>query len=375
MKTAIILSLIGSSLAAPTRTMGKRQFDLSGTGATSGLDSLTSLFSDIPSLSSLGSDDDLSGLSDLGDLGDLGDLSDLSDLDDLTTLPTSLSSLSSLATRTIKKRQFDLSDSSLTSLFSDIPSLSSLSSSGDSSDLSDLGDFSLPTSLSSLSSLTSDLPSFSLPTGLSSLGDLSDLSDLSDLGEFRRKAKRATVSSTMNGVTENSTCEPLTLIFARGTGELGNMGTVVGPSLATELQTLTDNKVTIQGVNYDASIAGDATMGEDGGSDMATLVKTALSNCPGTKVVLAGYSEGAMVVHNAASSLTAGQVTAAVLFGDPLKFESVGKLSTSDVKEFCATGDPVCENGEDVIAHLSYGSDATTAATFLIKAAGLSTSS
>ncbi|KAJ5930921.1 cutinase-domain-containing protein [Penicillium verhagenii] len=340
--------------------MEKRQFDLGGTGTTSGLGSLTSLFSDIPSLSSLGSDDDLSGLS---------DLSDLSDLDDLTTLPTSLSSLSSLATRTIKKRQFELSDSSLTSLFSDIPSLSSLSSSDD---LSDLGDFSLPTSLSSLSSLTSDLPSFSLPTDLSSL---SDLSDLSDLDEFRRRAKRATVSSTMNGVTENSTCEPLTLIFARGTGELGNMGTVIGPSLATELQTLTDSKVTIQGVNYDASIAGDATMGEDGGSDMATLVKTALSNCPDTKVVLGGYSEGAMVVHNAASSLTAEQVTAAVLFGDPLKFESVGKLSTSDVKEFCATGDPVCENGEDVIAHLSYGSDATTAATFLVKAAGLSTSS
>lgn len=116
-------------------------------------------------------------------------------------------------------------------------------------------------------------------------------------------------------------------------------------------------------------------MGEDGGSDMATLVKTALKNCPNTKVVLGGYSEGAMVVHNAASSLTADQVAAAVLFGDPLKAESVGKLSSSDVKEFCATGDPVCLNGVNVIAHLSYGSDATTAAEFLIKAAGISTSS
>lgn len=117
------------------------------------------------------------------------------------------------------------------------------------------------------------------------------------------------------------------------------------------------------------------TLGADGGSAMATLVKTALKNCPNTKVVLGGYSEGAMVVHNAASSLTADQVAAAVLFGDPLKAESVGKLSTSDVKEFCATGDPVCENGANVMAHLTYGSDATTAAEFLIKAAGISTSS
>ncbi|KAJ5633167.1 Cutinase [Penicillium lividum] len=266
MKAAIILTLIGSSLAAPTPTIQERQF--SGTG-TSGFGSLTSLLSQ----------------------------------------------------------------------FSDIPSLSSFGSSGS---------------------------GFSLPTGLPNFSGLSGL---------RHKTKRATVSSTMNGVTENSSCQPLTLIFARGTGELGNMGTVVGPPLATNLQSQTDNKVTIQGVNYDASVAGDATMGEDGGSAMATLVKTALKNCPDTKVVLGGYSEGAMVVHNAASSLTADQITAAVLFGDPLKFESVGKLSTSDVKEFCATGDPVCENGENVIAHLSYGADATTAAQFLVKAAGISTSS
>ncbi|KAJ5798379.1 uncharacterized protein N7503_007675 [Penicillium pulvis] len=325
MKTAVVLALVGSSLAAPTSTIKERQF-----GTSSGFGSLTSLLADSGSSSSLSGTGTTSGLGSLSSLlAGSGSSSSLGSLSGTGTT-SGLGSLSSL-----------------------------LADSGSSSSLGSLSGTGTTSGLGSLSSLLADS------------GSSSSFSSLSGL----RKFKRDTVSSTMNGVTDNTSCEPLTLIFARGTDETGNMGTVVGPPLATKLQSLTDSKVTIQGVNYDASVAGDSTMGEDGGSDMATLVKTALSNCPDTKVVLGGYSEGAMVVHNAASSLTAAQVAAAVLFGDPLKSESVGKLSTSDVKEFCATGDPVCENGENVMAHLSYGSDATEAAEFLIKAAGISTSS
>ena len=50
-------------------------------------------------------------------------------------------------------------------------------------------------------------------------------------------------------------------------------------------------------------------MGGSGGPTMAKLVKQALSQCPKTKVLLGGYSQGAMVVHNAANSLDAGQIT------------------------------------------------------------------
>jgi cutinase len=105
---------------------------------------------------------------------------------------------------------------------------------------------------------------------------------------------------------------------------------------------------------------------------MAKLVKQALSQCPNTKVVVGGYSQGAMVVHNAASSLSSGQISGAVLFGDPFKAQAVSNLSDDKRKEFCATGDPVCENGFNVMAHLTYGSDAKTAAQFLVSAAGLS---
>jgi hypothetical protein len=81
-----------------------------------------------------------------------------------------------------------------------------------------------------------------------------------------------------------------------------------------------------------------------------------------------------MVMHNAANSLSAGQFTAAVLFGDPVKMFGVGKLSASNVKELCALGDPVCENVFNVLAHVFYGADANTAAQLLAQAAGISDS-
>lgn len=115
---------------------------------------------------------------------------------------------------------------------------------------------------------------------------------------------------------------------------------------------------------------GNANMGASGGPKMASMVKQALSQCPQTKVVLGGYSQGSMVVHNAAKSLSADQISAAVLFGDPLKTQSVGQLSDDKRKEFCAQGDPVCANGANTMAHLSYGDDAQEAASFLVQASG-----
>lgn len=71
---------------------------------------------------------------------------------------------------------------------------------------------------------------------------------------FHCQARRQFFGITENGVTANTGCQPLTFIFARGTRELGNMGTVVGRPVASALSSLTVGKVTIQGVNYDASI-------------------------------------------------------------------------------------------------------------------------
>ncbi|KNG80848.1 hypothetical protein ANOM_010417 [Aspergillus nomiae NRRL 13137] len=176
----------------------------------------------------------------------------------------------------------------------------------------------------------------------------------------------------LNGVTQNSGCQELTFIFARGTSEMGNMGSVVGPPVANQLASLTGNKVTVQGVDYPADAAGNAMMGASGGPKMAELIQQAKKQCPNTKVVLGGYSQGAMVVHNAASKVGADAISGAVLFGDPFKTQGVGQLAASKVKEYCASGDPVCQNGMNFMAHLSYGSNAQEAAQFLVQAAGLS---
>jgi cutinase len=64
--------------------------------------------------------------------------------------------------------------------------------------------------------------------------------------------------STEDGVKDknenNYCCTDVTVIFARGTGETGNMGTVTGPPMVKSLRTkLGAGRVTVQGVDYSAS--------------------------------------------------------------------------------------------------------------------------
>ena len=116
-------------------------------------------------------------------------------------------------------------------------------------------------------------------------------------------------------------------------------------------------------------------MGADGGKVMAQYVQQALKQCPNTKVIVSGYSQGAMVVHNAFSQgITASQVAGAIMFGDPLKRSPISGLSADKIKQFCGTSDTICGGGGDGGAtggHTSYGSVANSAAAFAIQAAGL----
>lgn len=116
-------------------------------------------------------------------------------------------------------------------------------------------------------------------------------------------------------------------------------------------------------------------MGADGGKKMADMVTDVLSRCPSTKVIVSGYSQGGMVVHNAfKNGLSASKVAGAVQFGDPFKRQAIGDLPADKTKQFCGATDQVCGGGGDGGAtggHLSYGSSADAAATFAIQAAGL----
>lgn len=331
MKSAVFFYVLSTALAAPTRTIEERQLSaLGGSSTDSGLGALSSIFSGIGGSSDSSSTGGLSSLESL--IPSMGGSSGSSDSSSSGGLPD-LSSLLGGGSS---------SSSGLGALSSLIPSMGSGSSTG-----------------SGIGALSSLIPS----------SGSSGLSGLSSLG-----TRQLGASTTENGVTSNQGCQPLTFIFARGSTEMGNMGSVVGPEVASALKSQLNNKVTVQGVTYDAGIASNAEMGANGGPVMAKLVKQALSQCPNTKVVVGGYSQGSMVVHNAASSLSSGQISAAVLFGDPFKTQAVGKLASSKVKEYCASGDPVCENGFNVMAHITYGSDAKEAATFLIQASGVSSS-
>ena len=62
--------------------------------------------------------------------------------------------------------------------------------------------------------------------------------------------------STENGVTDKNCCTDMTVIFARGTGEGGNVGTISGPPMFKALRSkLGNDRVTVQGVDYPASAA------------------------------------------------------------------------------------------------------------------------
>jgi cutinase len=197
-------------------------------------------------------------------------------------------------------------------------------------------------------------------------------------------------SSSSNDVI-NGVCKPVTYIFARGTTEIGNMGSTVGPALQLALESaFGQNNVATQGVTYPADIAG-AISGAlnpglaQGARTMASLTQQVLSKCPDTKVILAGYSQGAEQVHGALINLQNGQVAvsfyllqisiksladkllqAAITFGDPLQRIPFRNIDSGRTKVYCNLLDAVC-NGAFVISasHLSYSiQDATPAAQF-----------
>ncbi|KJY00935.1 hypothetical protein TI39_contig307g00020 [Zymoseptoria brevis] len=174
----------------------------------------------------------------------------------------------------------------------------------------------------------------------------------------------------------NAGCKAVTLIFARGTTELGTLGTVVGPGLAQALEKdLGEDKVDIEGLQYPADWAGNFNLGATGGVAMAALAKQKLRDCPDTKLILSGYSQGGLVCHNALSAqgLDGSKVAAVVCFGDPFNGQPFQGVDPSRVKEFCDTADTVCPGGQKSGPgwHLSYGSDVQAAAAFIKQAVGL----
>jgi cutinase len=101
----------------------------------------------------------------------------------------------------------------------------------------------------------------------------------------------ALLSISQNDVTGGGACKAMTVLFARGTTELGNMGSVAGPPFVSALGAMMGGNLAVQGIPYPADVPGFLVGGDKKGSAlMATMVGQVRAKCPDTALVMAGYS-------------------------------------------------------------------------------------
>lgn len=168
-------------------------------------------------------------------------------------------------------------------------------------------------------------------------------------------------------------CAAVEVLAARGTGE-PQSGSLIMGSLPRDIAQRTGGQV--YQVRYPASV--DYINGPNQGADDALArLRAQAAACPDQRFVLAGYSEGAMVMTTLMARLPAAiepRVVAAVLYGNPY-YKSSSPSATGSARgqanglvpgigvpaafagrtrDYCNTGDPVCGAGSNVAAHLSY---------------------
>jgi len=173
-------------------------------------------------------------------------------------------------------------------------------------------------------------------------------------------------------------CKEFALFWARGSLEpasTNNMGITLGTGVQQALEKAMPGKWHTQGVQYPAALADNFCVGLPGGYLCMQQLNKYHKACPDTKLALAGYSQGGMVVRNCAafvSDSARAKILAIVGLGDPFNGAPVKGVSADRVKSICYTQDGVC-GGELSIglyhgAYMTDGSTGTTAQFILSKA-------
>ena len=89
-------------------------------------------------------------------------------------------------------------------------------------------------------------------------------------------------------------CNDVEVVFARGTLEDPGIGRV-GQAFVNELRNRIGYRTMgVYAVNYPASY--DFLAAADGANDASAYIQNIVNNCPNTKLVLGGYSQGAAVI-------------------------------------------------------------------------------
>lgn len=169
-------------------------------------------------------------------------------------------------------------------------------------------------------------------------------------------------------------CPDVELVFARGTAEPPGMGRV-GDALFAALQPrLGGRSLGAYPVNYPASYNFLST--RDGANDAAGHIAWMAGQCPGTRIVLGGFSQGASAVSMLAGVPPVGDRIGTIGSAPPLNPDLVGNVAVvavfgnpgarfgsplSTTGQFagraidvCSQGDPICSAGRDRSAHSNY---------------------
>ncbi|WAJ42819.1 cutinase family protein [Mycobacterium sp. Aquia_216] len=177
----------------------------------------------------------------------------------------------------------------------------------------------------------------------------------------------ALVGAPISPVASADPCSDVEVVFARGTHQepgLGNIGQAFVDSLTSQVG---GKSVGVYAVNYPANddYHNSASAGSD---DASSHIQGTVANCPNTKLVLGGYSQGSTVIDLATAAMpapVADHVAAVALFGEPTsQFSStlwggqplptINPIYTAKTISLCAPDDPICSSGGNIMAHVSY---------------------
>ncbi|MCV7031414.1 cutinase family protein [Mycobacterium sherrisii] len=185
-------------------------------------------------------------------------------------------------------------------------------------------------------------------------------------------------SSLVSPTASAQPCPDAQVVFARGTGEPEGVGPT-GQAFIDNLRGREAGKsVDVYAVNYPAS--NEWNTGLDGIRDAGAHIVSMANECPKTKMVLGGFSQGAAVMGFVTSAQVpdgvdpatvpkplapeiADHVAAVVLFGTPnvraMNFLGeppvvIGPTYQAKTIKVCATDDPVCSDGMNFAAHNTY---------------------
>lgn len=184
------------------------------------------------------------------------------------------------------------------------------------------------------------------------------------------------------GIASADDCPDIEVTFARGTNDAPGLGNVGGAFVDSLRHKVGGRSVGVYAVNYPASY--DFLAAADGANDASAHVQYMMNNCPNTRLVLGGYSQGAAVIdviaavpipaigfNNPLPPDAPDHVAAIAVFGNPSAKLGV-PLTSSPVWggrsiDLCNANDPICQtDGQSVAAHRAYpGGPTNQAANFV----------